>query len=272
MQADTVEIRKIRKNELSLIRDFPPVDWNLDLEKVYKRHFDQDYFYPIVAVLDHEIAGTGIAVVNDNATWIGTIIVLDKYRKKGIGNAITNHLIDYSKSKGIGTIILAASDLGLPIYKKIGFEHDFNYLFFKADNLIESNTLNKSISGIAKPDYDRIFELDYAISGEKRKKLLIDSLKTGFKYKDNIIKGFYLPDFGKGLIIADSDNVGLELLKFRLSLDTSSICLPETNLTAIDYLNSIGFYQYLKTPRMFLNKNVNCDSKHIYSRGCGYLG
>jgi hypothetical protein len=44
---------------------------------------------------------------------------------------------------------------------------------------------------------------------------LTSALNTGFKYKDGIIKGFYLPDFGKGLIIASSENAGLELLKFK---------------------------------------------------------
>jgi len=81
-----------------------------------------------------------------------------------------------------------------------------------------------------------------------------------------------LPDFGKGLIIAESEEAGLELIKFRLSGDTSPICVPETNQIAIDYLNSIGYYQYSSTPRMFLNGNVIWNSKQLFSRGCGYLG
>lgn len=272
MHSDNFKIRKIEKDELSLIRDLPPPDWKIDLEKVYSQHYNQDYFYPIVTIMDSEIVGTGIAVINDNATWLGIIIVKENYRNNGLGKAITNHLIHYSKSKGIDTIILTATELGLPVYKKIGFEPDLNYLFFKTDSLIKIDCVTKHISEITENDHPGIFELDFAISGERREKLLARSLKTGFKYKDKILKGYYLPDFGAGLIISDSEISGLELLKFKLSRDTSPVCVPETNEAAIDYLRSRSYYQYFKTPRMFLNKNVKWDSRNVYSRGCGYLG
>jgi GNAT superfamily N-acetyltransferase len=267
-----IEIRKILKEEFSLIRHLPPIDWNIDLEKVYDYHYEEDYFYPIVAIIDTEIIGTGIAIINDNSTWLGTIIVKEDHRNKGIGKMITNRLIEYSKSKGNDTIILSATNLGLPVYTRIGFLHDLDYQFFKTDNRKKFDSISKNISEINIKDFDRIFELDLAISGERRKNLLINSLKTGFKYMDKDIKGYYLPNFGTGLIIADSEIPGLELLKFRLSRDTSAICIPETNNTAIGFLNSLGYYQFLKTPRMFLNKNVKWDSKNVYSRGCGYLG
>ena len=267
-----IRIRKIRKNELPLIRDFPPSDWNLDLEKEYCKHYDHDYFYPIAATINLNIVGTGIAVINDNVAWLGTIIVREDYRNNGIGTLITNHLIDYSKSKGIETILLFATELGLPIYQKLGFQHDLNYLSFKNDTIFQFCPEFKSITRITKKDYQQILELDYVVTGERRKELLTSTLNTGFKYKDDIIKGFYLPDFGRGLIIANSENAGLELLKFKLIHNQSTVCVPETNKPAIDFLTSIGFYQYLKIPRMYLSKNIIWNSKNVYSRGCGHLG
>jgi GNAT superfamily N-acetyltransferase len=257
MHDNNFTIRKIRKDELSLVRDLPPPEWNINLEKVYNQHYNQEYFYPVVAIIDSEITGTGIAVVNENATWLGTIIVKDNYRKRGIGKAITNHLISYSQSKGVDNIILAASESGLPVYRKIGFEPDINYLFFRTDTPVKTDPFSNNISEITKNDHQWIFGLDLAISGEGRERLVTRFLKTGFKYKDDISKGYYLPDFGAGLIIADSVISGLELLKFRLSRDNSPVCIPEANEAAIDHLTSIGYCQYFKTPRMFLNKNVN---------------
>ena len=130
----------------------------------------------------------------------------------------------------------------------------------------------KKITPALEEDYDNIFQLDYNISGEKREKLLATALSTGFKYKDMEIEGFYLPDFGKGLIIADSEIAGTELLKFRFSLDQSAICIPESNQTAIKLVNSLGFFEYSKIPRMFLNRNVQWHPEKVYSRGCGYMG
>jgi GNAT superfamily N-acetyltransferase len=272
MDSEKIEIRKVSKDELPLIRNLPPSDWNIDLEAVYRQHYDQQYFYPVIASFDSEIAGTGIAVVNGNATWLGIIVVKEQFRNMGIGKFITNHLINYSKSLGNETILLSASELGLPVYRNIGFEHDLNYLFFKSDNPSKLYGKSKYISDITKNDHDGIFELDLAITGERRVDVLKSSLKTGFVYKDKIVKGYYLPDLGSGLIIADSENSGIELLKYKLLSGNSSICIPETNNAAIDYLKSIGFYQNFKTPRMFLNKNVKWYSENVYSRGCGYLG
>lgn len=267
-----IQIRKIRKDEISILHELQPPGWNSDLCEVYGQHYDHDYFHPIVALINTEIVGTGVASVNDTATWLGNIIVREGHRNNGIGSAITNHLINYSNTKGDSTIILTASELGLPVYKKIGFQHDINYLFFKSDDHIKIDSLNKHISIITESEYNKIFELDYSITGERRVKLLASTLETGFKYKEDKIEGYYLPDFGKGLILANSEIAGIELLKFRFSLETSSICVPETNKAAIDLFNSLGLYQYLKAPRLFLNKNVIWDPQKVYSRGCGYLG
>jgi len=266
------EIRKIQPEELRLVRNLPPPEWNLDLEEVYRSHYGKEYFYAVVAVAGSEIAGTGMAVVNGNATWLGTIVVKKNYRRKGIGSAITKHLIDYSHSKSINTIILTASEMGLPVYTKIGFVHDINYLFFRTDDQNKKEYHSTSISEISSNDHNWIFDLDDAVSGEKRRKLLSGSLMKGFRYSGSDGRGFYLPCFGSGLIIADTDTAGIELLKFRLSSDRTRLGIPETNIAAIEYLKSAGFELCTASPRMFLDKNVKWDSKHIFLRGCGYLG
>ncbi len=272
MQGKTLEIRKVRKDEIPIIKELTPPEWNSDLGKVYHQHYDRDYFYPFVATINEEIVGTGLASINDNATWLGNIIVRESHRNTGIGNAITNHLIEFSKMKGIDTILLFATELGLPVYRKIGFQYDSSYLFFRSDQDLKIDSLSKHIYPIIRSDYDKIFELDYRATGERRVKLLTHDLKTGFKFQSDQIEGYYLPDFGKGLIVADSEIAGTELLKFRLSLDHSPVCIPETNTAGIDLFNLLGLYQYLRAPRLFFNKNVSWNPQKIYARGCGYLG
>jgi GNAT superfamily N-acetyltransferase len=272
MRPEIIKIRKTRKYEISIIQDLIPVEWNIDIKKLFTQYHDIEYFHSVVVTIETEIVGTGMAIVNDSVAWLGLIIVKENHRNKGIGKMITNYLINYSKTKGADKIILIATDLGLRIYKKIGFEHDSYYLFFKSDNPIKIDYTCRNISKIGKNDHNQILNLDCAISGEKREKLLVKYLKSGFKYKNNKAKGYYLPDFGSGLIIADSEKAGIELLKFRLSQNTSPICVPEANKAAIEFLKSLDFYQFSKVPRMFLNRNVNWDSKKVYSRGCGHLG
>ena len=267
------EIRQIKADELALIRDFAPPDWNTNLEKVYRQHFGQSYFQPLVAVEETEIIATGIAVVHRNAAWLGTIIVKDGHRNRGIGGMITNELIELARRKGIDTILLAATKLGLPVYQKAGFVHDLNYLFFKGDSPIAPDFKKENISRITPEDRDKIFALDLAVSGEDRKELLIHTMSTGYKYTgQGTLDGYFLPDFGKGLIIAGTDEAGLELLKFKISDDPTPVVVPETNKVAIEFLEANGYTHFQTSPRLFLNRNVTWDAKRVYSRGSGYLG
>ena len=267
------EIRRIKEDELALVRDFAPPDWDSNLEKIYRQHYDQPYFQPLVALKDTEIVATGIAVIHRNAAWLGTIIVKDDYRNRGIGGLITNGLIESAKSKGVDTILLTATELGLPVYKKAGFAHDLNYLFFKREGPFAPDFEKQNISRITPEDRDTIFALDFAISGEDRRDLLVHTMDTGYKYTGQAsISGYFLPDFGKGLIIASSDKAGLELLKFKISGDQGSVVVPETNSVAIEFLEANGYTHFQTRPRLFLNKNVTWDSKRIYSRSSGYLG
>ena len=267
-----IQLRRIKRDEISLLREFPPSDWQLDIEKVYIEHNEQDYFYPVVAAIDSEIAGTGIAIINGNVSWLGTILVPEKHRNKGIGSSITNHLVEYSKSRGVSSILLIATELGLPVYKKLGFKHDLHYLVFKTGQPVTIKCECQYISQICKADYDEIIELDFRISAENRTKLLLNAMNNGVKFKDDTIKGYYLPEFGRGLIIADSESAGIELLKYKISKDNPVIHIPETNITGQEFLESIGYKQVSKVPRMFLNQNIDWDSSKVYSRGCGYMG
>lgn len=266
------QIRKIKMEELPLVSNFPPVEWNLNLDFVYGIHFNQSYFYAAVALVDNEIAGTGMAIMNKTVAWLGTIIVKENFRNKGIGNAITKHLIDTAQCKGAETVLLTASDMGKPIYEKLGFKTDINYVFLKPNEFVPSKGDNHYIRKVEKKDYDEICELDFNISGEDRSELLTNNAFDGIKYDDHGVKGFYLPNFGKGLIIASDNISGIELLKTKINAEKSSVCVPETNIHAINHLLSAGYSQFSKIPRMFLGENVDWKPEWIFSRGSGYMG
>ena len=41
---EKINIRKIRDEELPVIKNFPPDEWNLDLEKLYRKYFNLTHF------------------------------------------------------------------------------------------------------------------------------------------------------------------------------------------------------------------------------------
>lgn len=88
--------------------------FKMDLRKKYATYF---IFYkgskPVG--VSQVIRGAGCSAVY----WIG---VLDEYRKKGFGTEITKRTINYEIEHKRTKFVLTPSDLGLIIYRKLGFK------------------------------------------------------------------------------------------------------------------------------------------------------
>ena len=130
-----LKIKQILESEIPQLQNFPPEDWNLDLPRLFSFHFGYPYFYPIVAEVENKIIGCGIAILHGNVSWLGTIIVLPEYRRQGIGKEITSHLIQHCKDRGCITQLLTASEMGEPVYRKLGFTTSATYIFYKRESI-----------------------------------------------------------------------------------------------------------------------------------------
>jgi GNAT superfamily N-acetyltransferase len=270
-----LKIRSLSQSEISQLQNFPPEDWSLNLPRLLYFHFGYQYFYPAVVEVDKKIVGCGIAIVHGTISWLGTIIVLPEYRGQGIGTEITSHLIQYCKDRGCTTQLLSASAMGEPVYRKLGFKTSAEYVFYKRESIIPiQHVLN--VREVRQEDEKYIEELDREITGEERFTFLKRFLSTGWVYnpeQSNHITGLYLPDFGKGLILARNSEAGLALIKVRLNRggETTAI-LPAINTIAREYLLSEGFQEYRTAPRMVLGKDVNWNPAMLYNRATGYCG
>jgi GNAT superfamily N-acetyltransferase len=269
-----LRIRQILESEIHQLQNFPPEDWNLDLPRLFSFHFDHPYFYPVVAEVDSRIVGCGIGIIHGAVSWLGTIIVLPEYRRLGIGQKITTHLIDYCRSKGCTTYLLTASEMGESIYRKLGFEINSSYVFYKR----ESVALTRPISHVREmrqEDFQAVMKLDKEVTGEDRHQFIERYLSTGWIYTNGTsddIAGFYLPDLGGGLIIASHADAGIELMKVRLNRGKTTAVIPETNIGAREFLASEGFQEYRRSPRMALGTKVHWQPTMMYNRATGYCG
>lgn len=108
-----------------------------------------------------------------------------------------------------------------------------------------------------------VMSLDKRVSGEDRSILLKDKLANCYLYQDeDKIKGYYLPDLGEGLIIAQEVTAGLQLMKLRYKNKDRGV-LPADNTTAIKFLLDNGFYEKRRVKRMFLGKKLVWGSAKI---------
>jgi hypothetical protein len=241
---------------------------------VFGRHFGQPYFHPMVAERDGAVVGCANGLLQGSAGWLGNIIVLPEYRRQGIGRALTEDLLKFFQAKRIEHQLLVATDLGEPVYRKLGFQVVSNYIFFAGQGGLPPTGPLSSVRPLLPRDTDALFSLDRVITGEKRGMFLQRYLYGAWVHMDpsNHLDGYYLPGLGTGLIIAANDAAGLALLRYKADHGGNACAVPEQNRVAVDFLRAHGFAETSRAPRMVLGGDVKWQPERVYSRGSGFSG
>ena len=259
----------LTEQDLDSIPPFQPDDWP-DITRAYSFYVRSWFCKPLKLIQGGEIIGIGNIIYMHDTAWLSQIIVRPANRNQGWGKFITQGLIDQCKPM-VRTISLLATDLGFPVYQKLGFKTQSIYHFYKGDPL-------PSIPGIdAVQQYDTqchcdILELDKSASGEIRSRLLQDHMQNAkviLTQKEVI--AFYLPTLGEGLIMSKQVEAGLQLLAYHLR-DKGKIVIPEENNDATEFLLSRGYMNYRKAHRMYSGDAIPYKPQWIFSRVGGNLG
>ncbi len=145
-------------------------DWGdrrLELDFV-TRHAET---HPLVAKADEMVVGTGIATLNGTVAWVGTIWVDPAWRRRGVGIAMTQAVIDVAESAGCRTLLLVATEAGRPLYERLGFELQTWYRILEAPGLGEV-AVDPRIRPYVPGDLGAMGELATSATGEERTHLL----------------------------------------------------------------------------------------------------
>ena len=71
------------------------------------------------------LAGTTTALRHGNdLAWIGMVLVLPEFRRRGIARGLMEHAMKWLRDRDIGTTRLDATDMGLPLYRELGFQDE----------------------------------------------------------------------------------------------------------------------------------------------------
>lgn len=263
---------EITYNDLNEIRQLQPEGWT-DIVPEYEYYVRKDFCFPVKAIIEKNIVGVGTLIVFDNTAWLAHIIVNKKFRNRGIGFQITEKLINEGNSKSVQRLLLIATELGLPVYKKAGFNIVTGYQFYLRDKTWRNFPLSPNVYPYEDAFGSKIYELDEKISGENRRSLIVDYLQNTHVYvENNSIIGFYMPGLGEGLIFASTTEAGLELMKIKYSKVDKAV-LPVENLIGNDFLTHNGFaLSGTKGTRMILGQEIGWKPEQIYSRIGGNFG
>ncbi|HEY8344942.1 MAG TPA: GNAT family N-acetyltransferase [Bacillota bacterium] len=239
-------LEMITAEDLPELQGLQPERWP-SITEAFLFYTKNSFCHPVKAVSAGEILGVGAAISYTNTGWLAHIIVKEKHRRRGIGRAIVEGLCNYLTDLGHQTISLLATELGYPVYTKVGFEEETEYVILERPGQAGESAKNALsatfLAGIREEDWAEILSLDHRITGEAREALLLKYLKTGYVYRqDSKIAGFYLPELGEGLVIADNAAVGFELLRLRASFTKKGV-FPIENKRAMDFTKRTALWR-----------------------------
>ena len=273
MSTEITSIIPITKSNLSGLNSLPPTEWKFDYESFVKERLNEDYYFPFLISIDDSVVGSGNVLQNGKIGWLANIFVSTNYRGRGLGVKITQFLIDFLNKRECETQLLIATEMGEGVYQKLGFRRTATYQGYQS----KSNThhkMNENIRQLQESNIQSLLVLDQEINGEDRSHFLLNNYESGLGYfdKNGELIGVYLPDFGRGLVLAKNEDAGIELLKIKHSEKDKVSYIPVENKVANDFLKSNNTQQLENFSRMILGKENNWNPKYIYSFGSGYSG
>jgi GNAT superfamily N-acetyltransferase len=267
-----MQIEAVEYSDLYKIGYLQPEGWP-DIIPSFKFYIDSNFCIPIKAVKNNKIVGLGACTILGGTSWLAHIIVTPENRNQGIGNRIVDKLLKCLQLKGVNTVLLIATELGFPVYLKAGFRKVTEYIFFKREEPFVLFSKLKNIIAFENKYHHVIKELDRKITGEDRSRLFQDYLENSWLFVQNLkVEGFFVPNLCEGLIVANTVEAGLELMKLK-HVEIDKAVLPSENKAGIAFLKQNGFVSKpMQGTRMILGEDLKWFPENIYSRISGNFG
>jgi predicted N-acetyltransferase YhbS len=238
----------------------------------------------IVACCDGRVAGVSYAVSFGRTGWIGNVAVHPGARGRGIGTAVSQAALGTLRRAGVVTVLLTATELGRPIYERLGFGYDgLHYGIWRrnqepAADRHSGSTVAGGVSaggvsagsvaawgaaGDAVADgavipggIEEVAGLDAGATGEDRRRYLTPFAARFLVTGDGTGYRVALP-WGSGPVIASSASAARALLTDLAHTEAEPfLAFPETNAAGAQVAASLGFGQVKNIPRMRLGPPV----------------
>lgn len=254
--------------DLPHLQALQPPDWS-DITPHYEYYLNSPQCSPIKIMEGDTIVGVGAAIRHKDTAWLAHIVTHPEHRKKGVGAFITQSLVAILSD--FETICLVATPLGQPVYRKLGFVEEMNYVWLAGEPLdIEYDATY--IRPLEEKDKAAVHAFDIDTFGEDRITRLNQHWEKAFVWDENgTIEGYYFPTLGEGAIVANNPTVGLNFIKLRLKTNGLTI-IPLINTAVHEFLLGLNYKETITAKRMRLGKERPWKPEKVYSRVSGQIG
>jgi GNAT superfamily N-acetyltransferase len=216
----------------------------------------------VVAEAGGALAGVAAGAVFAGTGWVGGVAVLPAHRRAGLGGALTAAIVGFLEDRGATTVLLHATALGRPVYQRLGFVAETDYLTLTGPSLPRPGPPRRVRPGRAE-DLEAVLALDRAATGEDRRRLLAALWPAGGLVAGDgqgPLGGYHLasPWRSGGAVVAADPEAGLALLAAVRAGhgDEVAISLPAANTHAVRALASAGLRERDRTVRMHRGPRV----------------
>jgi hypothetical protein len=266
-------ISVLSANDVSRINGLQPVGWE-SIEEQFRFYVENPCCHPRKLEREGRIMAIGCTILFAETAWLAHIIVDPQFRCKGLGETMTRNLIAIAEASGRPSQYLIATQMGEPLYQRLGFVTSRSYSFYEAQPIAEPGIL-PGVRELSPDDRRAIHELDGLATGEDRSALLDSIELRGWVYENEEgggISGVYLPDLGEGTVLATDIRGGIRLMKLRCRVGSKAPVLPTGNSAANECLKNWGFQLRNTAHRMVRNGEDPLNQEMIFNRIGGNLG
>jgi predicted N-acetyltransferase YhbS len=212
-----------------------------------------------VGCRDGLVVGVAGCIRYGRTGWLGNVAVDDELRGQGLGRALSEVAVDGLRQAGVETVLLTATQLGRPIYERLGFADDgVSYGIWEQQ---QAPILGCDRSATVQPgqvDIDEVMRQDADATGEDRRGYLGPFAGLARVAADRSQAGFRLAlPWGGGPVIAASRAAARPLIVDMMRTSPGSrLVFPEPNVHGAALAVSLGFHLARRVRRMRLGPPV----------------
>ncbi|HYF95189.1 MAG TPA: GNAT family N-acetyltransferase [Symbiobacteriaceae bacterium] len=270
-----MQIRPLQRADLAAAIDIVSANGWASVPEQFAFQIDHPDCHQFVGEEAGQIVATAVATQRGTVGWIGQITVRPEFRGRGLGTAITRHTMNVLTALGCRTLLLFATEMGRPIYEKLGFAVESEFVVWTGPSL-PALPVHSLLRPLGPADLDWICALDRRALGEDRSAQLRAFGRTGWVFGPD--QGFLIPTpWGAQVISAATAEAGRTLLEVARATkhaepDGVRIVLPSANRPGANYVVSQGFKQTARLPRMLIGQPLYWEPDLVFGRMSGALG
>ena len=115
------------------------------LPDYYSRHMGKDFFAYLAMDGDQPVSAVYLLIIERPANLhfitgksgiLLNVYTLPQYRKRGLASVLLQMALTDAKALNVSHIELQATDMGIPVYEKLGFQHkqsQYTYMEYRID-------------------------------------------------------------------------------------------------------------------------------------------